>query len=169
MANPYALLAVTVLVLSLSQLAQAASHSSSDTPVPANRFYTLLPCRALDTRDLLGPTGGQPLVGGVTRTFALAGRCRIPWVASAISANVTVVGPTLAGNLSAYAADIPAPATSVLNFNAGQVRGNNVLLSVAQDLAATLAVRPDMAGGTVHLILDVNGYYAPTGNWPPVE
>jgi len=158
-----------LLVLAMSQPAFAVRPISALNPVPANRFYTLLSCRALDTRDLLGPTGGQPLVGGVTRTFALAGRCRIPRVASAISANVTVVGPTLAGNLSAYAADIPAPATSVLNFNAGQVRGNNVLLSVAQDLAATLAVRPDMAGGTVHLILDVNGYYAPTGNWPPVE
>jgi hypothetical protein len=152
--------------------ASAASRAAKSIPteVGPNRFYTLAPCRVLDTRDLTGGALGAPsLIGGLPRSFPLARHCRIPSVARAVSVNITVVGPSLSGNLHAYAADIPEPPTSVVNFKAGQIRSNNVLLSVAQDGLATITLRPDMAGGLVNVLVDVNGYWAPTGPWPPVE
>jgi hypothetical protein len=127
----------------------------------ANRFYALPPCRAIDTRNANGPAGGPALVGGAPRIFALAGRCGIPAGARAVSANLTVVGASAAGNLRAYPSDVPEPGTSAMNFRAGQIRANNAILPVAQDGNATVTIRPDMGGGSVHFLLDVNGYFAP--------
>lgn len=127
----------------------------------ATRFYTVPPCRVLDTRNATGPWGGPVLSGGVARTVTLAGRCGIPATARAVSANVTVVGSSVPGNLRAYPSDIPEPGTSLMNFRVGQVRANNAVLPVAQDGNGGLVLRPDMGGGTVHVLLDVNGYFAP--------
>jgi hypothetical protein len=51
--------------------------------------------------------------------------------------------------------------TSVINFGAGQVRSNNAILKLAADGSGGIAVLPGMSGGTVHLIVDVTGYFAP--------
>jgi hypothetical protein len=48
------------------------------------------------------------------------------------------------------------PATSVINYQAGQTRANNALLSLGP---GGVAVHCDQPSGTVQLILDVNGYY----------
>jgi hypothetical protein len=51
----------------------------------------------------------------------------------------------------------PTPSTSNVNFSAGQTRANNAMLGLATgqvDARATVA-----GGGTVHLVLDVSGYY----------
>jgi hypothetical protein len=127
----------------------------------ATRFHTLPPCRVLDTRNAVGPWGGPILNGGLARTFTLAGRCGIPATARAVSVNVTIVGSSVPGNLRAYPSDIPKPGTSLLNFRAGQVRANNAVLPVAQDGQAGIVLRPDMGGGSVHVLVDVNGYFAP--------
>jgi hypothetical protein len=130
-------------------------------PATATRFHTLPPCRVLDTRNAVGPWGGPILNGGLPRTFALAGRCGIPATARAVSANVTVVGSSVPGNLRAYPSDIVEPGTSLMNFRAGQVRANNAVLPVSRDGQAGIVLRPDMGGGTVHVLVDVNGYFAP--------
>jgi hypothetical protein len=121
------------------------------------RFYTLTPCRLADTRNAAGPTGGPALSAGATRTFALGGRCGIPATAWAVSVNATVTGPTAPGNLRLFPQGTPVPASSSLNYAAGQTRANSgvVLLGPAGDLAVFCG----QATGTTQFLLDVNGYF----------
>jgi uncharacterized repeat protein (TIGR01451 family) len=121
-------------------------------------FYTLAPCRVIDTRDSGAPIGGPALQGQETRTFAVVGYCDIPSTAKALSVNVTATQPTAAGDIWLYAAGETDPAVPTVYYETGQTRANNavVSLSPAGELAAFVGQR---AGTTVHLVLDVNGYF----------
>jgi hypothetical protein len=124
----------------------------------AIQFYPLAPCRIVDTRGPGGPVGGPALAPGPDRIFTLAGACGIPAGASAVSANVTVTGPGAPGNLAIYRGDGTLPPTSTLNFGPGQTRANNATLQLALDGSGTVRVH-DGSTGSVHLVLDVNGYF----------
>ncbi|HVT58406.1 MAG TPA: hypothetical protein VHR45_08395 [Thermoanaerobaculia bacterium] len=123
-----------------------------------SRFYTVPPCRLIDTRDPAGPAGGPALQPGSPRTFALAGRCGIPATAGALSVMVTVTQPAGAGSLTLFAADQPAPPTSVISFDSGQTRANIAVLALSGDGTGSVTA-VDAAAGAVHFILDVNGYF----------
>ena len=126
-------------------------------PAPAS-FHTLAPCRVLDTRQADGPWGGPSLDASADRVFPVAGRCGVPTTASAVSANLTVVGAATPGHLSVWADGGPIPATSVLNFGTSQARANNAV--VPWGAAGAFRVRSGPPGaGPVHFILDVNGYF----------
>jgi hypothetical protein len=117
-------------------------------------FFTLAPCRALDTRGAAGPA----LAGGTTRTFVMTGLCGIPVTAKAISFNVTVTGPTGAGDLRIFQGGAALPLVSTINYGVGQTRANNGVATLGA--AGDLSVRCDQAGtSTTHMILDVNGYF----------
>jgi hypothetical protein len=131
-----------------------------DAPPAGADFYTLPPCRVLDTRNPTGAYGGPALSAGAERSFALAGRCGIPAGARALSVNVTVTAPTQAGFVRAWPGGLTAPTTSLINFSAGQVRANNAILPLAADGQGTVTVQAGLAAaGSVQLILDVNGYF----------
>jgi hypothetical protein len=119
-------------------------------------FYTITPCRVLDTRSPGGPYGGPALMAGASRTFVLAGQCGIPTTATAVSSNLTVTQPTAAGDLRALPGGLPMPTASVINYKAGQTRANNANVSLGG--SGEIAVRCDQASGSVHFILDVTGY-----------
>jgi hypothetical protein len=145
--------------LALTLPARSATLAVFETvPPPASNFYTLTPCRVLDTRNAAGPYGGPALTSGVTRSFAFAGRCGVPSSARAVSVNLTVVAAG-SGNLVAYAGGSSIPGTSAISFSNGQVRANNAVLPLSADGQATLAVQASLASGSVHLIVDVNGYF----------
>jgi hypothetical protein len=72
--------------------------------LPPMNFFTLAPCRLIDTRNAMGPYGGPALMAGADRTFTLAGQCGIPVTARAVSVNVAVTAPSAAGNLRLYPA-----------------------------------------------------------------
>src|SRR6185295_8062994 len=63
-------------------------------------YFTVPPCRLVDTRNANGPYGGPVLAANATRSFVATGQCGIPAGASAIAANLTVVGPGSGGSLS---------------------------------------------------------------------
>jgi ELWxxDGT repeat protein len=128
-----------------------ATISDSVSQIPLG-FYTVSPCRAVDTRT---PAPGVPLSGGVARVFTLAGTCGIPSTARAVSLNITVTGAVANGNVRLYAGGTTAPNVSTINFVAGQTRANNAitLLGTNGDIGALLA-----PSGTAHVIIDVNGY-----------
>ncbi|HXO29106.1 MAG TPA: glycoside hydrolase family 44 protein [Thermoanaerobaculia bacterium] len=149
--------AVTLTLPALS--ATLAVAGGSGPPAPAG-FYTLPPCRVLDTRNPTGAWAGPALASGVQRSFALAGRCGIPATARAVSANLTVTAAGAHGYLRAFAADLAAvPVTSNLDFGTGQVRANNAVVAVSQDGNAAIIIQPELATGTVNVIFDVNGYF----------
>jgi ELWxxDGT repeat protein len=120
-------------------------------------FFTIVPCRALDTRDPDGPAGGPVLTAGENRIVALASTCDISSSARAVSLNVTVTQPTTAGNLRLYPADTSLPLVSALNYSGGQTRGNNAVVGLSA--SGALAIRCVQASGSAHVIVDVNGYF----------
>jgi uncharacterized repeat protein (TIGR01451 family) len=115
-------------------------------------FYTISPCRAVDTRT------SSPLAAGTPRTFPLAGTCGVPVDAKAVAVNLTVFGPTALGNVVAWPAGTPVPGTSNVNFLAGVNRANNAIVELSGGEIQALARM--MAGGEVHLIVDVVGYFS---------
>lgn len=122
-------------------------------PVPA-RFYTLEPCRLLDTRETDEPLWDNG-VDQPERRVPTAGRCGIPSSATALALNLTATAATSAGDLRLYMPGI-APLTSTLNYAAGQTRANGAVATLGVD--GWLLVRAD-GGGKVHVIIDVVGYF----------
>ncbi|MDP9119834.1 MAG: matrixin family metalloprotease [Acidobacteriota bacterium] len=121
---------------------------------PVTNFFTVPPCRLVDTRNANGPA----LLPLALRTLTLAGTCGVPASARALSVNITVTAPTAPGDLRLVPADLPMPETSSLNFKAGQTRANNAVLFLSSDGLGNVNVQND-ASGTVELIVDVNGYF----------
>jgi uncharacterized repeat protein (TIGR01451 family) len=147
-----------------------AVPAGMDDPVPANNaasltipveramsFYTLSPCRLVDTRNPAGNRGGPALAAGAARTFPIAGACSVPSTAWAVSVNVTVTQPTTVGNVRLFPGSTPSPLASNLNYAAGATRANNAIAALGN--AGDLTALSSQASGSVHLILDVNGYF----------
>ena len=133
--------------------------ASPGSPAPVG-FYTLSPCRLVDTRNTAGAFGGPALAASSTRLFpvTLSG-CGVPPDAKAISVNLTVTGSAAAGYLTVYPASLAAaPLASSLNFKAGGTRANNAVLALGSDGSGAVKVLNGSAGA-VHLIVDVNGYF----------
>ena len=78
--------------------------------------------------------------------------------AAGVSLNVTVTQPSAQGHVRLFPADQAVPMTSSLNYAAGQTRANNAIvpLSPSGEIAVFIG---QPAGTTVHLIIDVNGYF----------
>jgi hypothetical protein len=121
-------------------------------------FYSLTPCRFLDTRLTPGPYGAPAVPAGSERIILATGRCLIPASAKAISVNVTAVTPPAAGNLRFFPGDGTPPNASALNFGAGQTRANNAIVMLASSGSGTFAVR-NSATADVDVVIDVNGYF----------
>jgi len=142
------------------------SGNNSDTETttvsvapPGVRFYTVTPCRVVDTRGTLGvPIGGPALGAQIPRVFVLGGRCNVPTTAKAVSANVTVTSPGADGNLRLYPGGLTLPLVSTLNYSAGQTRANNAVI-VLNENGEINVFAAQALGTTVEVILDVNGYF----------
>lgn len=120
-------------------------------------FYTVPPCRLMDTRGTGAPLGGPPLVPGTAREVPAGGRCGIPPTAKAVSVTIVAVTPSVAGHLSFEATGAPPSDSSILNYVIGKTRAGNAILKL-NSLASTTA-HCSQASGSVDVILDVNGYF----------
>lgn len=134
----------------------APDVGADETGAPrALRFHVLAPCRVVDTRsESLG--GPSPLAAGVSRPFQVGGACGVPAGVPVVSANVTVTQATEAGTVVVHAFGTPVPITAQVSFAAGRTRANNALLALG---GGAVSAQAGMASGTVHLIVDVNGYF----------
>jgi hypothetical protein len=128
------------------------------TPSEASNFYTVTPCRLLDTRNANGTYGGPAFGPSVQRTFTLPGRCGVPAGATAVAANVTVFHPTALGNVSTFPGNAFDLGTTTVSFLAGAVRASNSILRLATNGAGTIGIRNNSAGSS-HVIVDVFGYF----------
>jgi hypothetical protein len=52
-----------------------------------------------------------------------------------------------------------APGTTTLSFAAGRTRANNAMLLLGRDGSGQVAFEALMPSGTIHLVLDVNGWW----------
>jgi hypothetical protein len=121
-------------------------------------FYPVPPCRLVDTRNPEGPLGGPEMEGPAVRTFALtAGACNIPAIGvAAYSLNVTVVPDGPLSYLTIWPDGSAQPYVSTLNSWAGTVVANAAIVPAGTGGAIRVYVT-----NPAHVILDVNGYFAP--------
>ena len=139
----------------LNNTANVVANFRQEATPTASDFFTLNPCRIVDTRL------SSALLSGVERELDVAGVCGIPDDATAVALNVTVIGATGSGNLSLYPADQSPPTASTINFAAALTRANNAILALPGDGSGQLAAMPFVSGGgTAHVVLDVSGYFA---------
>jgi hypothetical protein len=133
------------------------------SPLP---FIGITPCRLVDTRPSQGFTGayGPPiLVANATRDFDLnsAPQCpSVPASAQAYSLNITVTETAGPGDIRIW-----PTGTAPLNVSTQNWAAANVTIANAAIVPAGTngSVTVQIAGSNTHLIIDVNGYYAPAG------
>ncbi len=127
-------------------------------PSTGSRFHAIEPTRVLDDRVGRGLSG--PWGPGQSRTLAVAGAAgtNVPAGANGLVANVTATAATAPGYVTVHPGGGPAPTTSNLNFAAGETIADLVAVGVAGD--GTIVVTNH--AGTVDLVADAVGYYAPT-------
>jgi hypothetical protein len=134
----------------------AARTVTATFATPAQSYYTVTPCRIFDSRDR-GLGGPVALAAGMDGVVQVAGYCTVPTTAKAVSLNVTVVSPSEAGHLRLFASDTARPGTSSINYASGRTRASNAVVSLGGEGA--LVVYVNQPSGTVHVVLDVNGYF----------
>jgi hypothetical protein len=130
-------------------------------PVEADgpfQFFAVTPCRLLDTRQV---AHAPVLTSGVTRNVLVQTRCGIPTGAKAAALNVTITQPSQAGHLIFWPSGGAAPGVSTINFVTGEpALANGAIVPLSNNLSGDLSVKPFVwNSGTVHLILDVTGYF----------
>ena len=145
------------VALSPGNFVAGASSFVNVYSLASGRFTPVVPCRVFDTRLDAPPL---PLLNGIARAWIVRDRCGIPATARSVTANVTITQANASGNLVFYPANQSVPGTNTVSFSAGQTRANNATLALGGDGAADLRVLPTIAGGgSVHVILDVSGYF----------
>jgi hypothetical protein len=125
------------------------------------QFFSVTPCRIVDTRNAVGPTGGPSLTNGATRSFPIAGQCGVPATAKAVALNVTLVGPTQDGFVTIWPFNTTMPGVSTINAAAGEPAiANGAIVPLTADPNFNIsAVYGTAAPGTANLLLDVTGYF----------
>ena len=129
------------------------------------QFYTITPCRVVDTR-LIGDVQGRYgpyLTSGTVRKFPVRGNCGIPADARAVSLNVTGVGPSDQGHLVLFPSGTAAPRASNLNFDASMPAvANGAIVGLSSSDPNDLSVLPNLLNnGRLDIVLDVTGYFKP--------
>ncbi|MGL5865963.1 MAG: hypothetical protein ACRCYX_08840 [Dermatophilaceae bacterium] len=119
-------------------------------PSSGARFTPLPSARVADTRSTTGPA----LSAGVARAVQVSGRGGVPTSgASAVVLNVTVVAPSGSGYLTVFESGTGRPATSNLNYRAGQTVTGQVLARVGSDGRVMV-----YASTGTHVLVDVLGW-----------
>jgi len=126
-------------------------------------YATVAPVRVLDTRAGIGIGLTGKFSANTPRTLSIAGDHGIPADATAVTANVTVVGQTTGGYLSVTPTSTASPSTSTMNFPVADVRANG--LTAPLNGSGDLSIVYKASGGTADVLLDITGYYreAPGG------
>jgi hypothetical protein len=125
-----------------------AAESNYDAVVPAR----LLDTRGQSTVDGKSQGGGRIPAGGEIEV-QLTGRGSVPSGAVAAVVNVTAIGASDPGFVTAYPCLADLPNASSLNFVPGVNRGNELISPLTDDGALCLAV-----SAPTHLTVDVVGY-----------
>ncbi|MFW5469224.1 hypothetical protein ACOCJ4_04175 [Knoellia sp. CPCC 206435] len=118
------------------------------------RFTAVTPARVLDTRTGVGLYAPRKLGAGQTLTF------KVPDLApgtTAVVLNVTAVNPTLTSYLTVWPYGQTRPTASNVNFATDATVPNQVIAKVGSGNQVSIY----NASGTVDVLADLAGYYAP--------
>ncbi len=134
-----------------------ATTSSGEKPI----YKPITPCRLADTRPApdnvgprtspLGPEEAYTLTG-----WGTVGNCTLPNGTAGLALNVTAVAPSQETYLTIYPTGVTLPLTSNLNPAPGQPPTPN---AVNVDLNASGQFNVYNKYGSVHVVVDVVGYY----------
>ena len=155
----------TLAIVGLSLLFAAADVHAQAAAAGPYSFFPLTPCRVVDTRNANGPSGGPVLAANTARSFPIinVNSCGVPSTAKAAVFNVSAVAPGDNGNFIIYPAGTARPNTSVVNWSVADfATGNGAFLPLANLGGVDITVYPNMppnSSGTVHLVIDVTGYF----------
>jgi hypothetical protein len=122
-----------------------------------SKFFAIDPTRVLDSRVPTGLNGKwNP---GQTRDLTLAGApgTNVPDAADGVIANFTVTDGNAQSLITVYPSGTPLPTSSNLNFVAGEIIPNLVAVRIPAN--NKISIYNDQ--GTVNVIADVVGYFAP--------
>jgi hypothetical protein len=130
---------------------------------PSGEFTSLTPARLLDTRPGFTTVdhvheGGGAVGNNSSIDVQITGRGGVPATGqvSAVVMNATVTGPNLGSYLTVWPTGVTRPTISNLNYGPGQTVPN--LVTVAVGTGGKVSVYNNQ--GSVHVILDVVGYYS---------
>ena len=143
---------------SASALPLSSSCPAVGAAVTSDGFHPIVPVRVLDSRLGASAWNGTPLAQ-TPRTLTVAGVFGIPADATAIDAEVVVTGGTAVSALSVWTTGDPVPSTPVFGFQAGQTFVQSAGVAIGADHTISFA----NAAGSTHVIVDVKGYYGPSG------
>ncbi len=121
------------------------------------QFFAVAPCRVVDTRNPAGTNGGPILGSNAQRDFAVRGNCGVPTSAKAVSLNVTITGATTSSFLTLWPSGGARPNVSTINFAQTDVALANGAIVGLSTASTDLSVYNN--SGSVHVILDVTGYF----------
>ena len=124
----------------------------------AATYHPLAPARILTTVNGTGLTG--PLTSHVARTFQVTGG-KVPAGATAVTGNLTVTGQTSLGYLFIGPVAMNDPASSNLNFPAGDTRANGVTVALGSGGTLSITYAASSLTATAQAIFDVTGYFTP--------
>lgn len=161
------------------QVIQLGWQPAAPASTGPHDFFTVTPCRLLDTRNPFGPFGGPPLpplwtddqrpgvndpsyFSPAMRIVRAGGQCGVPAGARAIATNVTVVTASGPGYVRVFRGNGGAQPTSVVSFNTGQTRASQVVIPLSSGTpnSATFGLSASTANGQpVHFVVDVTGYF----------
>jgi hypothetical protein len=123
------------------------------------QFFPITACRVVDTRNAKGPLGGPYIPALTARAFPVqSSSCQIPATAQAYSFNVTAIPAGTLGFLTAWPTGQPQPVVSTLNDLTGTVTANAAIVPAGTDGSVSIYVT-----NNADVLLDVNGYFAPSG------
>ena len=119
--------------------------------VDGKTFKGLAPKRLLDTRETRNPIGAKST--GVLKVDLAAGLPR--GFVGSVAVNVTIASATASGFLTVWPATSTRPTASSVNFTAGRVVANTVIVGVDGD--ATIALYN--SAGTSNVVVDITGWF----------
>ena len=131
-------------------------------------YTPIEPCRIVDTR--MPSSRGGPIGADSARSFyswvgnfgSMQGgddsNCGIPPSPAALAINVTAVNPDRDGYLTVYPAETTTPNASSLNYESGDIVGNEVVGVMRQGAGLGFQV---YTWGQTHVVVDAVGYFLP--------
>lgn len=142
--------------------------SPGAVPATGEGLYVPLPgpiricdSRAGDPSRLSGPAiqcNTKPLAAAGTVSVAVAGKFAVPVGATAVVANVTAVSPASEGYLTGYPTGTVRPTASNVNYTAGQIVPNRVIVAVGVGGAFDV-----YSSSATNVVVDISGYYTAAG------
>jgi hypothetical protein len=137
-----------------------SSFTLTVTASQGNQFYTVTPCRVVDTRIDAGKGAGfgpPHISANNTREFLLPqGACGLPPTAEAYSLNVTVAPRGPLAFLTIWPSGVTRPEVSTLNAFDGAVVANAAIVPAGANKGVNV-----FASNDTEVIIDINGYFAP--------